>query len=336
MEPSRRPAFGIRSQPRHIGEQRVDFEQLRTFLEVWHHKSFSRAAERLRITQPAVSAQIRSLEREVGERLFDRKGGKVTFTAAGRLFEPFAEHALDCHRHLLLMVSEQRRSPRGEVSIIAQESTSLYVMPEVFAEFKKHYPKVALKIARGEKLRTIEAILSREVDFGIVSLPVTDQRFVVETIHEDELVLTVPKGHALSGARAISPKDLIKYAFLLPKQGRQRDLILNIFRMHDLYPKSVMEVESSELMKRFISAGLGIGFLPSINIQAEKKAGTLEVVRIEDLRLSRDLGLIYLKEKTLTHAAKAFLQIAIGGVRLEPPEPPGRRKPHIQRSGDNY
>jgi DNA-binding transcriptional LysR family regulator len=305
----------------------MDFEQLKTFLEVWHQKSFSRAAAKLRITQPAVSAQIQSLEREVGERLFDRKGGKVTFTAAGRVFEPFAEHALDCQRHLMLMVSEQRRSPRGEISISAQESTSLYVLPEVFAEFKKHYPKVALKIARAEKSRTIETLLSREVDFGIVSLPVADQRFVLETIHEDELLLAIPKGHPLGQVQNASPKDIAKYSFLLPKQGSQRDLLLNVFRMHDVYPKTVMEVESSELMKRFISAGLGIGFLPSINIAAEREAGSIEVVKLDELRLMRDLGLIYLKEKSLTHAARAFLQIAIGGVRLDPPEIPVRRKP---------
>ena len=305
----------------------MDFEQLKTFLEVWHQKSFSRAAGKLRITQPAVSAQIQSLEREVGERLFDRKGGKITFTAAGRVFEPFAEHALDCQRHLLLMVSEQRRSPRGEISISAQESTSLYVLPEVFVEFKKHYPKVALKIARAEKSRTMEALLSREVDFGIVSLPVTDKRFVLETIHEDELVLAIPKGHPLGQVRNATPKDIARHAFLLPKRGNQRDLLLNIFRMHEVYPKAVMQVESSELMKRFIRAGLGIGFLPSINIAAERQEGSLEVVNVEELRLLRDLGLIYLKEKTLTHAAKAFLQIAIGGVRLDPPELPVRRKP---------
>lgn len=305
----------------------MDFEQLKTFLEVWHQKSFSRAAEKLRITQPAVSAQIQSLEREVGERLFDRKGGKVTFTAAGRVFEPFAEHALDCHRHLLLMVSEQRRSPRGEISISAQESTSLYVLPEVFAEFKKHYPKVALKIARAEKSRTIEALLSREVDFGVVSLPVADQRFIVETIHEDELVLAVPKGHPLTAVENPGPKEIARHSFLLPKQGRQRDMLLNIFRMHDVYPKAVMEVESSELMKSFIRAGLGIGFLPSINIEAERKAGTIEALRIEELHLTRDLGLIYLKEKSLTHAARAFLQIAIGDVRLDPPETLPRSQP---------
>jgi DNA-binding transcriptional LysR family regulator len=294
----------------------MDFEQLKTFIEVQRQKSFSKAAEKLRITQPAVSAQIRSLEREIGETLFDRKGGKVTFTAAGRVFEPFAEHALDCQRHMMLMVAEQLRSPRGEVGISAQESTSLYVLPDVFVEFKKYYPRVALKIVRAERSRTIEALLNREVDFGIVSLPVKDPRFTVETIHRDELVLAVPKGHPLHSVKNMGIKDVVKHPFLLPKQGRQRELILNIFRMQDVQPKGVMEVESGELMKRFIVAGLGIGFLPSANIADEIKRGTLEIVKVEGLRLTRDLGIVYLKEKSMTRATKAFLEIAgrdVGG-----------------------
>ena len=296
------------------GEFTMDFEQLKTFIEVQRQKSFSKAAEKLRITQPAVSAQIRSLEREVGETLFDRKGGKVTFTAAGRVFEPFAEHALDCQRHMMMMVAEQLRSPRGEVGISAQESTSLYVLPDVFVEFKKYYPRVALKIVRAERARTIEALLNREIDFGVVSLPVKDPRLTVETIHRDELVLAVPKDHALLAVKNAGVKDIVKYPFLLPKQGRQRELILNIFGMQDVQPKGVMEVESGELMKRFILAGLGIGFLPSANIADEIKRGMLEIVKVESLRLSRDLGIVYLKDKAMTRATKAFLEIAVRDI----------------------
>jgi DNA-binding transcriptional LysR family regulator len=292
----------------------MDFEQLTTFLEVWRQKSFSRAAEKLRITQPAVSAQIRSLEREVGERLFDRKGGKITFTPTGRVFEPFAEHCLDCQRHLFMMVAEQHVSPRGEIAISAQESTSLYVLPSYFAEFKKRYPKVALKIVRAEKSRTLESLLNREIDFGVVSLPVRDQRFKVQTIHKDELVLAVPKGHPLNQVPKPGVRDIVKYSFLLPKQGRQRELLSNIFRMHDLHPKAIMEVESSELMKRFVIAGLGIGFLPCVNITEELRLGSLEVIQMDSIRLSRDLGLVYLKEKSLTRAAHAFLEIAVQSI----------------------
>src|ERR1700742_2542086 len=146
----------------------MDFEQLRTFLEVSRLKSFSRAAERLRRTQPAISAQIRSLEEEIGARLFDRDGGKVTFTAAGRVFEPFAEHCLECHSHIQLAVSELDRTPRGEISISANEATSLYVLPHVFAQFKKQYSRVSVSIVRAERVRTLEAVLNREVDFGVV------------------------------------------------------------------------------------------------------------------------------------------------------------------------
>jgi DNA-binding transcriptional LysR family regulator len=293
----------------------MDFDQLKTFLEVWRQKSFSRAAEKLRITQPAVSAQIRSLEREVGERLFDRKGGKVTFTAAGRVFEPFAENALATQRHMLLMVAEQRHSARGEIAISAHESTSLYVLPEVFAEFKQHYPKVGLRIIRSERSSTLEALLNREVDFGVVSLPVKDPRFVVEVIHRDELVLAVPKGHPLTAMAKAEPADVVKHSFLLPKQGRQRDLLLNIFRMNEIYPKKVMEVESAELMKRFVIAGLGIGFLPNVNITSEVASGTVQIIPLESIRLSRDLGLIYLKESPLTRAFNGFLDIALKGPK---------------------
>src|ERR1700737_3512965 len=289
----------------------MDFEELSTFLEVWRQKSFSRAAEKLRITQPAVSAQIRSLEREVGERLFDRKGGRITFTATGRVFEPFAEHCLDCQRHLMMMVAEQHLSPRGEIAISAQESTSLYVLPGIFAEFKKRYPKVALKIIRSERSRTLEALLSREIDFGVVSLPVRDQRFRAQTIHKDEVVLAVPTGHPLKQVPNPSVRDIVKFSLLLPKQGRQRELLSNIFRMYDLHPKSIMEVDSSELMKRFIIAGLGIGFLPCANISQEVRTGVLEVVPLESIRISRDLGLVYLKEKSLSRSAQAFQEIAV-------------------------
>jgi len=290
----------------------MDFEQLKTFLEVWRQKSFSRAAEKLLITQPAVSAQIRSLEKEMGAALFDRKGGKVTFTAAGRVFEPFAEHSVETQRHIMMTIAELQRSPRGEISISANESTSLYVLPNVFAEFKKQYTKVSLTIVRSDKSRTMEALINREVDFGVVSLPIKDQRFKVELINKDEIVLVVPASHPFCKSGKVTLEQLARYPLLLPKAGRQRELLDNIFRMHDYHPRTVMEVESSELMKRFIAAGLGMGFLPRTNVLEDAKAGLLCITQVEGVRLSRDLGLIYLKDKTLTRAAQSFLDIATG------------------------
>ena len=292
----------------------MDFENIKTFLAVWRQKSFSRAGDQLGITQSAVSAQIRSLEKEIGEPLFDRKGGKVTFTAAGRVFEPFAERTVDSQRHILMMIAEQRRSPRGEISLSAQETTSLYVLPDIFVAFQRQYPKVGLRIVRTERTRTLDALLNRECDFGVVSLPLVDSRFTIETLHRDELVLTVPVGHALTHISNPTAKDLAKHRFLLPKTGRQRERLLNLFRMQDVYPKAIMDVESSELMKRFVVAGLAIGFLPRVMIANELATGSIQVVPTEFMRFSRDLALVYLKDKTLTRAAKAFLEISLDGA----------------------
>jgi DNA-binding transcriptional LysR family regulator len=293
----------------------MDFEQLRTFLEVSRLRSFSRAAEKLMVTQPAISAQIRTLENEVGARLFDRDGGRVTFTAAGRVFEPFAEHCLQCHNHITVAIGELHRSPRGEISVSANEATSLYVLPTVFAQFKQQYSRVGLSIVRADRARSIESVLSREVDFAVVSLPLKDPRLLVDVIHRDEIVLVAPKNHTLAQRETVKFPEILQHPLLLPKQGRQRELIEDLFRTYDVQPRIAMEVESSELLKRLIGAGLGVGFLPRTNVLGDEKTGALQIVRIDNVRLNRELAVVYRKDKTLARAAHAFLEIATGRAR---------------------
>ena len=294
----------------------MDFDQLRTFLEVARHKSFSRAGEKLSLTQPAISAQIRSLETEVGAQLFDRSGGKVTFTAAGRLFEPFAEHCLDCNQHILMAVGEMQRTPRGEVSISANESTCLYVLPQVFSQFKQLYSRVGLNIIRADRSKTLEAVLNREVDFGVVALPVKDVRLTAEWLHKDELVLIAAPGHALVRAGKLRIEDVARHALLLPKQGRQREQIDLLFSIRELKPNIGMELDSSELLKRFVAAGMGIGFAPKSTIAADVDAGSLKVLPIVGVRLVRELALVFRKDKSLSRAAQSFIEIATGRPRL--------------------
>jgi DNA-binding transcriptional LysR family regulator len=299
----------------------MDFEQLRTFMEVSRLRSFSRAAEKLLVTQPAISAQIRTLENEVGARLFDRDGGKVTFTAAGKVFEPFAEHCLQCHNHIMVTVGELHRTPRGEISVSANEATSLYVLPAVFAQFKRQYSRVGLSIVRADRLRTVEAVLSREVDFGVVSLPVKDTRLTVDTLHRDDVVLVAPNNHPLAARESVKFAEILPHSLLVPKQGRQRELIEDLFRGNEVQPRVAMEVESSELLKRLVIAGLGIGFLPRSNVLEDTKSGALKILKVEGVRLNRELALIYRKDKTLTRAAHVFLEIATGRPRLLHPQP---------------
>src|SRR5437868_13962943 len=164
----------------------MDFDQLETFLEVARHFSFSRAAEKRFRTQPAISSQIRALEEEVGAKLFDRSGGKVALTAAGKAFQRYAEETVNGRRNMMTALAEMERVPRGEIVVSANEGTCLHVLPEVFAEFKKQYAKVGVSIKRSEHNKILESVIDNSVDFGVVSLPVIDNRVTIVPVHKAE------------------------------------------------------------------------------------------------------------------------------------------------------
>ena len=289
----------------------VDFDQLNIFLEVARHSSFSRAAEKCFRTQPAISSQVRSLEEEVGARLFDRSGGKVKLTIAGKIFQRWAEETMESRRSILNTVADIDKVPRGEIVVSANEATCLYVLPEVFSSFKRQYADVRISIHRAERSRILEMVLDNVVDFGVVSLPVDDPRLTAMTIHRDELVVITTAHSPLASFKSISIDDAVNYPLLLPKSGRTRDAIQELFAARGLKPTISMELDSSELLKRFVSANMGIGFVARSNVQAEIKARSLAALTVSDAQIRRDLALVYRKGKSHTRAARTFIEIAM-------------------------
>ena len=243
----------------------MDFDQLETFLEVAKLSSFSRAAERRFRTQPAISAQIRALEEEVGAKLLDRSGGKVAITAAGKVFQKYAEETLEQRRVVLIALAEMHRVPRGEIVVAANEGTCLHILPEVFADFKRQYPSVAVSVKRSEHNKILEAIIENSCDFGIVSMPVPDKRLTVVPIHRDELIVITPATSAGRTARSHG-RGSHRVPVLLPKLGRTRDALEAIFHDRRLKPTVSMELDSSELLKRFVAVGVGVGFIARSNV----------------------------------------------------------------------
>lgn len=289
----------------------MDFDQLETFLEVARLSSFSRAAEKRFRTQPAISAQIRGIEEEVGAKLLDRSGGKVSLTAAGKVFQQYAEQTLQARKAVITALAEMERVPRGEIVVGANEGTCLYILPEVFAEFKKLYPGVSVNINRLESVRILEAVIDNTVDFGVVSLPVNDTRLTVVPIHRDELVVIVPPRHPLAKSKTVSIADASKYPLLLPERGRTRDALEQLFHDRKLKLNISMDLDSSELLKRFVAADVGIGFIPRSNIKEDIRAGTLVALPLADATIRRDLALVFRKDKALSRAALAFIDIAV-------------------------
>jgi len=288
----------------------MDFDQLQTFLEVARLASFSRAAEKRYRTQPAISSQIRALEDEVGAKLFDRSGGKVSLTAAGKAFQKYAQEALEARTSMLTSVAEMEHIPRGAITVGANEGTCLHILPEVFADFKKQYPNVSVNIKRADYAKILESVTDNSVDFGVVSLPVKDNRLTVVLIHQDELVIISPPNHPLGRMKSAPVAELGRFPLVLPKAGHTRDALDELFRERGLKPHYSMELDSSELLKRFVAAGVGVGFIARSNVQNDVRAGVLSAIPIADARLRRDLALVFRKDKALSRAALAFIEIA--------------------------
>jgi DNA-binding transcriptional LysR family regulator len=289
----------------------MDFDQLETFLEVARHASFSRAAEKRFRTQPAISSQIRSLEEEVGAKLFDRSGGKVSLTAGGKAFQKYVEETLDARKAMLVAIAEMERVPRGEIIVGANEGTCLHILPEVFADFKKQYPDVSVNIKRSDYAGILESVIDNSVDFGVVSLPVTDNRLTVVLIHRDELVIIVPPAHPLGKMKSAPIAEAAKFPLVVPKVGHTRDSLEELFHERRLKPNYTMELDSSELLKRFVAAGVGVGFIARSNVGEDVRARSLAAVTIADAQIRRDLALVFRKDKALSRAALAFIDIAV-------------------------
>src|SRR5437868_15222794 len=161
---------------------------------------------------------------------------------------------MDARKRMVSAVAEMEKVPRGELVVGANEGTCLHILPEDFTEFKKQYPGVAVSIRRSERAKVLENIIDNSVDFGVISIPVSDNRLTVVTIHRDELVLIAAAGHPLARMKSASIAEAAKFPLLLPKVGRTRDALAELFHERGLKPNISMELDSSELLKRFVSA----------------------------------------------------------------------------------
>jgi DNA-binding transcriptional LysR family regulator len=289
----------------------MDLDQLHTFLEIVRLKSFSKAAQTCFRTQPAISAQIRQLEQELNTSLFERLGTRIALTTAGKIFADYAEQILDLRRRAQDAINELERVPRGELVIAANEATCIYVLPDVFSRYKSLYPNVQLHVDRSYGSKVVQAVQDNLADFGITQLPVEEKKLQVVKIHSDEIRVIVPPEHPLASRRVILATDLRLAPLLLPKSGTTRSR-LNVWLepVEDALNVS-MELDSTEMIKRFVMAGLGVSFLAEDHCREEVEARRLVALPMGPEPMIRRLGLIYRKDKALSRAALGLIEVVI-------------------------
>jgi DNA-binding transcriptional LysR family regulator len=289
----------------------MDFDQLHTFLEIVRLKSFSKAAQTCYRTQPAISAQIRQLEQELKTELFERFGSRISLTTAGKVFAGYAEQILDLRRRAQDELNELERVPRGELVIAANEATCIYVLPQVFSEYKKQFPGVQLQVDRSYGSRVVEAVMENTADFGLTQLPVQEKRVEVVNIYKDEIRAILPAKHPLADKSCITCQDLAPHLLLLPKSGTTRARLNAWFEPVEDRIQVSMELDSTEMMKQFAMAGLGVSFLAASNCREEIANGKLHAIALAPEPMVRRLGLIYRKDKALSKAALGFIHVVL-------------------------
>src|SRR3979409_458890 len=291
----------------------MDINQLEVFLAVAQEKSFSRAAEAMHRTQPAVSHAIRRLETELCEALFDRSSKDGTLTAAGRVLFDFAQQMMNLRHHAHSAIRELRDLHRGKLSLGANEYTVMCLLP-LIPIFRARHPHIKIEVKRSLASRIPGEILGRDVEIGVVSFKPNDQAIKSIPIGSDELALVVAPAHPLAAKKVVSVRELGAESFIahnVPSPYREK--VVRTFEKQRTPLNISMEMPTLEAIKRLGEQGLGGALIPRLAAQTEISRKQLAGLAVKEMRLERRVHLIYRKGATLSHAAKAFLTVARGG-----------------------
>src|SRR5579884_1204614 len=288
----------------------MDLYELETFLAVAQERSFSRAAQRLRRTQPAVSQVIRKLEREIGESLFDRSSREGLLTDAGAVLLEYAQRLLNMRGRAEDALRELRQFQRGKITIAANEFTVLYLL-RALGPFRRLHPMISISVHRALARRIPEELLNRNVEFGVVAYAPDDPMLRSVVVYRDELAFVVHPSHPLAARQGeMSIRELGAETFIahnVPSTYRAR--VIEAFKRHRTPLHMDIELPTLEAIKKFVAMKQGVALVPGLCIESELARGELVRIPVRELRMERKLRVVYVKNANLSHAARAFLAV---------------------------
>lgn len=288
----------------------MDLNQLEVLVIVARERSFSRAAEVLGRTQPAVSQAIRRLENDVGELLFDRSSKDGTLTFAGEVLLNYARQMLNLKQTAQTAIREMRDLRFGKVTISANEHTVFYLLP-IIAEFRRVHPQIKVEIKRGVASRIPKEILAREVELGIVSFRPHDDSIKAVPVMTDELLLIVSSAHRLAGEQSVTVKELGDESFIAHNAtSPYREKVIETFERNNTKLNIAVELPSLEAIKRLVELGAGVALVPKLSARNQIADGRIAGLTVPEMKLERKLNMIYRKNSVLSHAAAEFLRMA--------------------------
>jgi DNA-binding transcriptional LysR family regulator len=304
----------------------MDLVRLRYFLAVARTGGVTAAAREHFVTQPAVSLGLKTLEKEIGVRLFERRGGRMTLTAAGERFAAAASQALRRLEEGRRAAARAADTPSGPLVIGATDVASLHLLPAVLPGFHRAYPDVEVGILVDSSRPLVESVAQESLDLALVTLPVDHPDLVVVPLRRDAMALVLPPNHPLARGR-LRARDLQGQPFLLYRRGsKTRAFLDRELAARRIAPRVVMETGHPEVMKRLVATGLGMSILPAVSVAEEARARVLAVRALPGGPLVRATGLVRRRDREPSPAARAFLDL-LARVFPKPARYPERRRP---------
>ncbi len=303
--------------------------RMRVFRTVAQHLNFSRASEALLLTQPAVTQQIKALEEEIGFPLFDRGGGRISLTPGGAALLPFAEKLKVMSDEALAAVAGAYGQLGGELSLGASQTIAQYLLPKLMAGFLQRNPNVKISARTGNTDEMLGALISGDIQLALIEGPEQRNDVHIEPVMEDHMVLVVPSSHEWAG-RTIKLDDLKSQPLLTREFGSgSRRIVEQALAGAGLKAKDLsirMELDSTEGLLNAVEAGLGVTFVSRWAARNQLALGTLELCRIEGLKLSRNFSLAYPAGPEPSGSVGAFRTFLLGQAAKLKPSPGTRLK----------
>lgn len=287
--------------------------RLQVFHAVARHLSFTKAAEALFMTQPAVTFQIKQLEEHFNMRLFERGHGRISLTAAGEIVLEYAEKILALSSELDTRLGEMSGQMRGPLLVGASTTIAEFMLPRILGEFNSLYPQVRARLTVANSEAIENRIAERSLDVGLIEIETKNQNLLSEVCCEDELQVICTPDYPLSGMRSVTPQVLLEYEFVSREQGSgTREVTDSYFREAGVSPdrlKTLMELGSPEALKGVVSTGLGFAILSRASVDKEVQLGSLIAIPLQP-RLTRRLSLLSPKGKFRSRVVTTFMEFA--------------------------
>jgi DNA-binding transcriptional LysR family regulator len=275
--------------------------------------SFTKAAETLHMTQPAVTFQVRQLEEQFNTRLFDRTHNRISLTDAGRKVFEYADRIFELYAEMENSVREMTGEISGAVTIGASTTIAEYMLPTLLGDFKERYPDVVIHLKVSNSEGIVSMVENNTIDLGVVESPVSNKNLVVESCKRDQLVAIVPPSHPLAALASVQFSKLIEYPFICREEGSGTREVINDYldNLQDCSAtmKVAMELGSPEAVKGAVEAGMGVSVVSRATIQKELRLKTLVALNL-DPPLDRPFSFVHQKQKFRLRLMEELLEFA--------------------------